>query len=176
MFLLGSWELLIAAGSKRLIGVARCLRPAGCSSRAAAGAASAGISLDARSVRPLGIPRSCVDEWRAACNGAIIEEGLRNAKMAHPIQIILTRQLAGYLSVPLFLVDPKGDLLFYNEPAEALLGRQFDETGAMPAEEWSTVFTPVDDEGRPIPAAETPPDDHARQASPGLPALLHPRT
>ena len=27
--------------------------------------------------------------------------------MAHPIQIILTRQLAGYLSVPLFLVDPK---------------------------------------------------------------------
>jgi hypothetical protein len=49
--------------------------------------------------------------------------------MAHPIQIILTRQLAGYLSVPLFLVDPKGDLLFYNEPAEALLGRRFDETG-----------------------------------------------
>ena len=76
--------------------------------------------------------------------------------MAHPIQIILTRQLAGYLSVPLFLVDPKGNLLFYNEPAEALLGRQFDETGAMPAEEWSTVFTPVDDEGRPIPAAELP--------------------
>ena len=28
--------------------------------------------------------------------------------MAHPIQIILTRQLAAYLSVPLFLVDPKG--------------------------------------------------------------------
>jgi hypothetical protein len=111
--------------------------------RAAAGAASAGISLNARSVRPLGIPRSCVDEWRAACNGAIIEEGLRNAKIAHFIQIILTRQLAGYLSVPLFLVDPKGDLLFYNEPAEALLGRRFDETGAMPAEEWSTVFTPV---------------------------------
>jgi len=27
--------------------------------------------------------------------------------MAHPIQIILTRQLATYLSVPLFLVDPK---------------------------------------------------------------------
>jgi hypothetical protein len=95
--------------------------------------------------------------------------------MTHPIQIILTRQLAGYLSVPLFLVDPKGDLLFYNEPAEALLGRRFDETGAMPAEEWSTVFTPVDDEGRPIPAARLP-DDHARQASPGLPALLHPWT
>jgi PAS domain-containing protein len=76
--------------------------------------------------------------------------------MAHPIQIILIRQLAGYLSVPLFLVDPKGDLLFYNEPAEVLLGRRFDETGAMPAEEWSTVFAPVDDEGRPIPPARLP--------------------
>ena len=60
--------------------------------------------------------------------------------MGLPIQIILTRQLAGYLSVPLFLVDPKGDLLFYNEPAEAILGRRFDETGAMPAAVWSSIF------------------------------------
>ena len=76
--------------------------------------------------------------------------------MAHSIQIILTRQLAGYLSVPTFLVDPKGTLLFYNEPAEELLGRRFDETGAMPAEEWSTIFAPVDRRGAPIPPAELP--------------------
>ena len=76
--------------------------------------------------------------------------------MAHSIQIILTRQLAGYLSVPTFLVDPKGTLLFYNEPAEELLGRRFDETGAMPAEEWSTIFAPVDRQGEPIPPAELP--------------------
>ena len=44
--------------------------------------------------------------------------------MTLPIQIILIRQLAGYLSVPLFLVDPEGDLLFYNEPAEGILGRR----------------------------------------------------
>jgi hypothetical protein len=74
--------------------------------------------------------------------------------MAHPIQIILTRQLAGYLSVPTFLVDPTGTLLFYNEPAEVLLGRRFDETGPMPTEEWSTIFTPVDHEDQPIPPAE----------------------
>ncbi len=66
--------------------------------------------------------------------------------MTHPIQIILTRQLAAYLSVPLFLVDPEGNLLFYNEPAEAILGRRFDETGAMPPEEWSSAFTRIDDE------------------------------
>ena len=71
--------------------------------------------------------------------------------MAHPIQIILTRQLAAYLNVPLFLVDPEGNLLFYNEPAEVFMGRRFDETGAMPLEEWSSTFTRVDDEGDPVP-------------------------
>jgi PAS domain-containing protein len=76
--------------------------------------------------------------------------------MTHPIEIILTRQLAEYLSVPLFLVDPKGDLLFYNEPAEALLGRRFEETGGMPAEDWSSAFKPVDDRGQPIAPADLP--------------------
>jgi len=76
--------------------------------------------------------------------------------MGHPIQIILARQLAGYLSVPVFLVDQKGNLLFYNEPAELILGRRFDETGAMPAEVWSTAFTPEDGCGNPIPPDELP--------------------
>ena len=76
--------------------------------------------------------------------------------MGHPLEIILIRQLAGYLSVPVFLVDPNGNLLFYNEPAETLLGRRFEETGAMPATEWSTVFTPLDDESKPIPPEALP--------------------
>jgi PAS domain-containing protein len=76
--------------------------------------------------------------------------------MAVAIQMILIRQLAGYLSVPLFLVDPKGDLLFYNEPAEVILGLRFEETGAMPAATWAKAFTPVDDERRPVPPEELP--------------------
>jgi len=76
--------------------------------------------------------------------------------MTHPIQIILTRQLASYLSVPVFLVDPKGNLLFYNEPAEIVLGRRFDETGVMPAAEWSSVFTVIDDGGQAVPPDELP--------------------
>ncbi len=76
--------------------------------------------------------------------------------MAHPIQIILIRQLAAYLSVPLFLVDPKGNLIFYNEPAEALLGLRFDETGVMPRDEWLSAFTRFDDEGQPIPPEDLP--------------------
>jgi PAS domain-containing protein len=76
--------------------------------------------------------------------------------MALPIQIILIRQLAGYLSVPLFLVDPKGDLLFYNEPAEAIVGLRFEETGAMAANIWTSMFTPINEQGQSIPPEELP--------------------
>ena len=57
------------------------------------------------------------------------------------IEVILTRQLASYLSLPIFIVDPAGTLIFYNEPAEAILGHRFEETGEMPAEEWATVYS-----------------------------------
>jgi len=61
------------------------------------------------------------------------------------IEIILCRHWASHLQTPVFLVDPKGNLLFYNEPAESILGRRFAETGAMSAAEWSTAFRITDD-------------------------------
>lgn len=76
--------------------------------------------------------------------------------MNHPIQIILTRQLAAHLDLPVFLVDPVGVLLFYNQPAEAILGSRFDETGPMPADTWSSVFNPVDDKGSSIEPTDLP--------------------
>ena len=76
--------------------------------------------------------------------------------MSHPIEIILTRQLAEYLSVPLLLVDSKGDLLFFNEPAEGILGRRFEDTGRIPPEEWSRMLSTVDDDGRPVPPEDLP--------------------
>jgi PAS domain-containing protein len=63
------------------------------------------------------------------------------------IEMILTRQLASSLALPIFVVDPQGTLVFYNELAEPILGRRFDETGAMPMSEWSTIFTPTDEAG-----------------------------
>ncbi len=75
---------------------------------------------------------------------------------AHPIEIILSRQLADSLSIPIFIVDPKGNLLFYNEPAEELLGMRFEDTGFMPVEEWSTRFKPEDETGKPLPPVSLP--------------------
>ena len=73
-----------------------------------------------------------------------------------PIELILARQLASYLAMPIFLVDAEGTLVFYNEPAERILGRRFDETGEMPAGEWASVFAPTDETGRPLPPEKVP--------------------
>jgi PAS domain-containing protein len=72
------------------------------------------------------------------------------------IEVILSRHLAECLAMPIFIVNPEGDLIFYNEPAEAILGQSYTETGMMPANEWSTIFHPVDREGNPIPPEELP--------------------
>jgi PAS domain-containing protein len=72
------------------------------------------------------------------------------------IEIILIRQLASCLVMPMFIVDPQGTLVYYNEPAESVLGKRFDETGEMPPLEWASVWAPTDESGRSIPAEDLP--------------------
>jgi hypothetical protein len=72
------------------------------------------------------------------------------------IEVILARHLASYLTMPVFIVDPQGDLLYYNEPAESILGHRYDETGEMPLAEWSTRFQPMDHSGAPLPPENLP--------------------
>jgi hypothetical protein len=49
-----------------------------------------------------------------------------------------------------FHYDTTGNLIFYNEPAENILGKKFNDTGEMPVEVWSTIFSQMDDFGNPI--------------------------
>jgi len=72
------------------------------------------------------------------------------------IELILSRQLADCLSLPVFIVDPEGKLLFYNEPAEQILGVKYEDTGEMPVSKWSTMFTPKDKDGRILPPEQLP--------------------
>ncbi len=74
----------------------------------------------------------------------------------HEIEVILARHLAECLAMPVFIVNPTGDLIFYNEPAEAVLGQSYTETGTMPADEWATIFQPIDHEGNSLPPDELP--------------------
>ena len=64
-----------------------------------------------------------------------------------PIELILTRQWASYLVVPVWVMGENGHLVYYNEPAEAVLGRRFDEAGEMPAEELATIFQTTSEDG-----------------------------
>lgn len=72
------------------------------------------------------------------------------------IEVILARHLASYLATPIFIVDPGGNLLYYNEYAEAILGYRFNETGEMPVSEWGTIFQPMDKHGIPLSAEKLP--------------------
>lgn len=65
-------------------------------------------------------------------------------------EIQTAKQLASFLPTPVFIVDMGGTLLFYNVPAEYLLGRKFDETGEVPASSWTRMFLPTDENGIPL--------------------------
>jgi len=73
-----------------------------------------------------------------------------------PVELILARNLMASLSTPAFLVDEGGLLVFYNEAAGRLLGKRFEELGAVGPEEWGPVFGPFDENDQPIPYDELP--------------------
>ena len=73
-----------------------------------------------------------------------------------PIELILTRQWASYLAVPVWVIGESGDLLYYNEAAEVVVGRRYDEAGEMPGEELGRIFKTTAKDGSVIPAESLP--------------------
>ena len=65
----------------------------------------------------------------------------------------LKAKLLVLLALPVLIVDPSHVVVYYNEPAEQMLGRRFDE-GSIPGTRWSDDFAFTDDSGEPIPASE----------------------
>jgi PAS domain-containing protein len=72
------------------------------------------------------------------------------------IQMILARQLASSIATPILLVDAGGALVYFNEPAEAIFNQRFDETGEMPATEWTALIAAVDDQRNPLSPGNRP--------------------
>ena len=65
--------------------------------------------------------------------------------------LILARELATNASTPMFIADAQGTLVFYNEPAERILGRPFAAAGEINASEWEHIFKVETLEGEPMP-------------------------
>jgi PAS domain-containing protein len=73
-----------------------------------------------------------------------------------PLPLIIARELASQLATATLIADVQGDLVFYNEAAEDILGRTFAEAGAISASDWGELFKVEDVEGRPLPLEEMP--------------------
>lgn len=73
-----------------------------------------------------------------------------------PVELILFRQLAMSLAVPVVLVDERGDIAYLNEAAERILGVRLEEMDVVPFVTWTTAFRPRDRHGRHVEAADLP--------------------
>jgi PAS domain-containing protein len=71
--------------------------------------------------------------------------------------LILARQLAANLATPMFLIDANGMLAFFNEAAEKIIGKPFEQIGEISAIEWAEITQPQDLEGNRLARNETPP-------------------
>jgi PAS domain-containing protein len=67
-----------------------------------------------------------------------------------PVELILLKHWASYMATPIWIMDATGDLLFYNEPAEQILGKRFDEAGEINAKAISELFETSDVDGSPL--------------------------
>lgn len=74
----------------------------------------------------------------------------------HPVEIILLQQWASMMSVPIWITDQMGNLIYFNEPTEDLIGVRFDEAGELPASILADRFSMCDLDGRPLEDHERP--------------------
>jgi PAS domain-containing protein len=70
--------------------------------------------------------------------------------------LILAREFASNLSTPTIVADARGYLVFYNEAAEAVVGRRFSEAEEMPLDSWLEAFEPRTTDAEPLPREQQP--------------------
>jgi PAS domain-containing protein len=66
------------------------------------------------------------------------------------VVLILARELASNIATPMLVLDEVGTIVFFNEPAERVLGATFASVGEVLAEEYDTKWPTTDPDGREI--------------------------
>jgi PAS domain-containing protein len=79
-----------------------------------------------------------------------------SARPPKPLPLILARELASNLATAMFLLDAAGNLVFYNDAAESLIGKPFAELGEIPAGEFGAVMELTTPDGEPVRRRDTP--------------------
>jgi PAS domain-containing protein len=72
------------------------------------------------------------------------------------LPLILAREFASNLATPMVLMDERGSLVFFNEPAEQIIGQTHAEVGELGPDEWGRLFKVERIDGTPIPVEKTP--------------------
>jgi PAS domain-containing protein len=72
------------------------------------------------------------------------------------LPLILAREFASNLATPLVLMDERGSLVFFNEPAEQIIGQTHAEVGELGPDEWGRLFKVERIDGTPIQVEKTP--------------------
>lgn len=71
--------------------------------------------------------------------------------------LILARELASNLATPSLIANEEGQVVFFNEAAEEIVGRKFSEMGEMELDEWTGSFAPrTRDSEEPLPPERRP--------------------
>lgn len=70
--------------------------------------------------------------------------------------LILAREFASNLATPVMITDERGRLVYFNEAAEAIIGRPFAEAGEMAFDEWSEKASPRSAAGEVLPPDARP--------------------
>ena len=75
---------------------------------------------------------------------------------ARSLPLILARELASNLSTPMFLLDAHGTLVYFNDAAAQLLGKQFADLGEIPADEFGESLQLALPDGQPLRRRQSP--------------------
>lgn len=90
--------------------------------------------------------------------------------MAPSIELILARSLAANLAVATFLADAEGTIVYFNEAAELLVGRAYEDTPGLTTQDLVELLDPRGEDGAPVPADLMP---LPRVIATGMPAHTH---
>ena len=63
------------------------------------------------------------------------------AQIVHKsLPLILAREFAANIATPVIVLDEHGTLVFFNEPAERILGQTHADVGELTPSEWTRLF------------------------------------
>lgn len=95
----------------------------------------------------------------------------RTAQKSLPL--ILAREFASNLATPLSILDEHGTLVFFNEPAERIMGQTHAELGDLSEQEWRARFPAERLDGSPVAEDETPTSVARRLRRPAHETLVY---